>query len=117
MPLISCHVCTAQVSSAAAACPKCGHPIAAIGAVQAPAFRGPPRECSHCGGKLRKTHEATNSGSGCIIGILGLCLTPVLVGIPILLYGLHLMGKTRSLWQCKKCHAEFPRIRRWFEFS
>ena len=115
MTLINCPACTTQVSAAAASCPKCGHPI--VSAARVSAHKGPPHECTHCGGKLKKTREATSSGSGCIVVILGVCLAPVLIGIPIFIYGFHLMGKTRPLWQCRRCHAQFPRIRRWFQFS
>ncbi len=89
-------------------------------AVVAPAlqsFQGPPVNCRHCGGRLKKEREATSTGSGCIIIILGLVLCPLLIGIPIVIYGLNLTGKCRGLWRCRKCHAEFPRKIRWYEFG
>lgn len=112
MALISCPECNAEVSDQAPACPKCGHPIAEQPKKQ---FTGPPVDCSNCGGLLKKTAEGTSEGSGCIVILLGLLLSPVLIGIPIIIYGIHLMGKTKSFWQCRTCGQQFPRLRRWYE--
>jgi len=105
MALISCPECKKEVSDQATSCPQCGHPLRQI----TTSYKGPPIECSHCGGKLKKAAEAKSEGAGCIIAILGLVLTPVLLGIPILIYGFHLMGKREGFWRCKSCSAKFPR--------
>jgi hypothetical protein len=115
MALIQCPDCQAQVSDQAPACPKCGRPIAKIPAT--PSFKGPPHECSHCGGPLKEGKEAKSEGTGCIVVILGLVLTPVLIGIPILLYGFHLMGKREGFWRCGRCGAKFPREIKWYELG
>lgn len=114
MSLISCPECNASVSAQAVACPHCGYPI------RKPTertFRGPPVDCASCGGKLRKGADAPTQGSGCIVVILGLVLTPILIGIPVLLYGLHLMGKREGYWQCTRCGAKAPRRIKWYELA
>ena len=110
--LIDCPTCKKSISSSASACPSCGHPL-----LQMIRFEGPPKCCSNCGGALKKEAKATNSGSGCLIVLVGLLFTPLLLGIPVLLYGLHLMWKREGQWRCIKCHALFPRKIGWFEFS
>ena len=113
MSLIDCPECSQQVSESAVSCPHCGQPISP----SQPQYKGPPEECSHCGGKLKKRKEAKFEGAGCIILILGLVLTPFIIGIPILLYGIHLMSKREGFWRCKKCHAKFPRKIKWYELG
>jgi hypothetical protein len=81
------------------------------------AFRGPPHECWHCGGSLRKGKDAKNQGSGCLILVIGVCLAPLVIGIPIILYGIHLAGKAEGFYQCKKCESKFPRRIRWYELG
>jgi uncharacterized paraquat-inducible protein A len=112
MALIKCPACSREVSEQAAACPQCGHPL------NAPIrFEGPPKNCSNCGGSLKTGKDAKSQGSGCIIVILGLALTPILIGIPILIYGLNLMGKREGFWRCTHCEAKFPREIRWYELG
>lgn len=80
-------------------------------------FAGPPHNCRHCGGRLAKEREAKHSGSSCLIILVGLLLTPVLIGIPVILYGLHLGSKCDGWWRCKSCEARFPRKIRWYELG
>ena len=80
-------------------------------------FKGPPVNCRLCGGSLKKEKKATREGSGCIIALIGLLLSPFLIGIFILLYGLNLMSKREALWRCKKCDQTYPRKIRWFELG
>lgn len=80
-------------------------------------FKGPPHECWYCGGRLAKGKEHGNTGTGCLIVILGLVLSPVLIGIPILLYGVHLSGKAQGHWRCRRCDSRFPRKIRWYELG
>lgn len=111
MALIPCPSCDHQVSDQATACPKCAHPL-----IQAQRFQGPPVNCASCGGALKKGATATSEGSGCLIAIVGLLLVPFLIGIPILLWGLHLAGKREGYWQCKRCGTKAPRKIGAFEF-
>ena len=76
-------------------------------------FAGPPKNCRHCGGRLKKGTEAKSEGSGCLVLLVGLVLTPALIGIPIALYGLSLMNKREGFWRCKSCGAKFPRAISW----
>ena len=112
MALMKCPTCSKEVSEQAVACPNCGHPL------KTPArFDGPPNNCSNCGGALKAGKEEKSEGTGCIVVILGLVLTPIVIGIPILLYGLNLMGKREGFWRCKSCGAKFPREIKWYEFG
>lgn len=103
MALITCPECSAQVSDSAPSCPSCGHPF------QPKHYEGPPTNCSVCGGPLIAGKEAKNGGSGCAFALIGLVLTPVIIGIPILLYGIHLGTKREGYWQCKNCKMRYPR--------
>ena len=80
-------------------------------------FQGPPVNCRHCGGSLSKDGKGTNEGSGCIVFIIGVVLSPILIGIVIAIYGLHLMTKREGNWRCNNCEATFPRIIKWYEFT
>jgi hypothetical protein len=81
------------------------------------AFAGPPVNCRSCGGALRKERKATSEGSGCLIIVVGALLAPFLIGIPLIIYGLHLMSKCEGSWRCVRCHATYPRKIGWFEFG
>lgn len=111
MALISCNECGKEVSDQAAACPNCGNPVQSE--IRYP---GPPTCCAKCGGGLRKTADAPSEGAGCLIALIGLLLTPLLIGIPILLYGLHLAGKRNGFYECKRCGNKSPRKIGTFEF-
>jgi len=117
--LLACPACARDVSGAAAACPHCGHPIAKPqGGSESEVRRGTYKECcSHCGAALKAESESQSPGTGCIIAILGAALAPICIGIPIIIYGLHLMGKRRGMWRCTRCEATFPRAIRWYEFG
>lgn len=52
--------------------------------------------------------EKPEQGTGCIILILGLVLAPVLIGIPIVIWGIVLMGKQKRHWHCANCGSIFP---------
>ena len=59
--------------------------------------------CPGCGRRMVAQSRKTDSSSGCLILILGLALTPVLIGIPIILVGIHYMGKKEKFWGCSHC--------------
>lgn len=118
MSLIRCPECSHEISDQASACPQCGCPIRSSQTeAKKRTYKGPPDECSHCGNSLLKEKEAKSEGVGCIVFVLGIALTPVVVGIPILLYGLHLMSKREGFWRCSHCGAKFPRKVPWHEFA
>jgi hypothetical protein len=47
-------------------------------------------------------------GVGCLVMLLGLLLAPILIGIPIIFYGLHLSDQGRSVWWCNSCGVQIP---------
>jgi len=40
--------------------------------------------------------------------VVGAVFAPLLIGIPILIYGAVLMGKRREYWHCTSCGTQFP---------
>jgi DNA-directed RNA polymerase subunit RPC12/RpoP len=123
MALVSCPDCGNKLSDLAPACLTCGRPMAvsppplAVAVPSAAVYQGPPHNCRHCGGALKKGADAKSEGSGCLLLVVGLFLTPFLIGIPIALYGLHLGSKREGFWRCKKCHEKFPREIHWWELG
>lgn len=61
--------------------------------------------CGNCGGSFQHVSEGNNTGSGCIVAILGLFLAPFLIGIPIIIVGLVLMAGRRHFRECLGCGA------------
>jgi hypothetical protein len=114
MSLINCPECNNKISDMANNCPKCGYPLKSGSQnIQVTSFDS----CRSCGGKLRKTSEAKSEGSGCLILILGIFLTPFIIGIFLIIFGLHLMMKKEGFWYCTKCKQKFPRKIDWFELG
>jgi len=69
----------------------------------------PTRKCGNCGSTtLTRTEQRPQAGTGCLIALFGLVLSPVLIGIPIILYGLHLRGKVDMQDVCNSCGARLP---------
>jgi hypothetical protein len=82
---------------------------------QSPASTAPPPlppqyqyPCPRCRGELVYQVESPNSGTGCIIVILGLILAPFIIGIPIVIYGFVQMGKKKRYWHCRSCGTVYP---------
>lgn len=130
MALINCPACNRLISEAAERCIHCGHPIAAPHVDSAPApqpitqraapspiYRGPPHDCRYCGGHLKAKREVENGGTGCLLVIVGALLTPVLIGIPIIMLGLHLGTKGKGYWECQRCDARFDRKIKWYQYG
>lgn len=65
----------------------------------------------HCGGQYKLIATRPNEGTGCIIMILGLLFAPIIIGIPILIYGFRMKNKTHSYWQCGDCGMTLPRLK------
>lgn len=138
MALINCPACNRLVSEAAEKCIHCGHPLQKA-AVQAPAqparetlfgssnggtpspppmiFRGPPHDCRYCGGELKKKREVDHGAAGCMLLLIGLLLTPIIIGFLIMLLGLHFGSKGRGFWVCRRCEARFERKIKWYEYG
>lgn len=64
--------------------------------------------CGRCGGPLMYQEKSENQGSGCIVAVLGLLFAPVLIGIPILIYGFVMMSKKKKYYHCSQCGTQFP---------
>ena len=81
--------------------------------------------CQNCGGKCKKTREASHTASGCLFILLGVGIVvifgPTIIAIPIGLliafFGLSLSGKCNGFWTCRKCGSKFPRRIGFFEFG
>ncbi len=82
-----------------------------------PSIRRGVGYCPACGSGMRKGSRATDSGSGCLILIVGLLLAPILCGIPLILIGFHYMSKREGFWQCSQCGMQTGRKIGFFEFS
>ena len=67
----------------------------------------PPSKCYQCGGKLKRIRKASSEGSGCIVVLLGILLAPILIGIPIIIVGLYLMGKVEKYYVCRICGQRY----------
>ncbi len=52
---------------------------------------------------VRVSKRATQEGIGCILLLVGLLLTPALIGIPLVLYAIGLMGRLECRMECTKC--------------
>lgn len=139
-----CGNCGQEISDKANFCGACGRPTKeAVSsqlagdniaeevqlpaeALPVPRFKGPPVECAWCGGKLKRgSSHPPSSGVGVIssllVVIIGLLLTPFLVGIPIVILGLLVLFaslflsplgrtfQTELFWQCVRCGRKVPR--------
>lgn len=66
------------------------------------------RPCPRCSGWLVSRQVEQQKGAGCIVLLIGLLLAPILIGIPIFFYGLHLMDAGRNIWWCNTCGVQIP---------
>ena len=77
--------------------------------------------CGLCGSVMKKSKEAKSGGMGCLLLIIGvlLCLTlyGAIIGIPLIIYALHLGSKRRGLWVCTKCGHQVERKIKWNEWG
>jgi hypothetical protein len=69
---------------------------------------GPTYPCPQCKGELRYAQDHPERGTGAIVIILGIILAPVCLGIPILIYGLIMIGRVKAYWHCRSCGRTFP---------
>lgn len=60
------------------------------------------RTCPDCGGQVVWINQGTKSAW--VLMILGICLTPFVIGIPIFAVGLYLLiFKRRAVTKCTGC--------------
>lgn len=60
-------------------------------------------KCQYCGGPLVPAYRNPNSASGCILLLVGICLTPFIIGIPVIIFALVVMGKSEKYMKCGSC--------------
>ncbi len=65
-------------------------------------------QCRRCLGLLVLRSESTDNGTGCLVLLVGLLFAPVLIGIPIAIYGIVLMNKSRRYLHCTGCGTIYP---------
>jgi ribosomal protein L37AE/L43A len=102
MALQRCPECKGQVSSTAEKCPHCGKTLK----IRVPAD-GSMGVCPKCLIKMDQGTGSKNKGLGLVILIIGIVLAPIIVGIPVAVFGLYLMFKSDGYWVCRKCGAKF----------
>ena len=116
MALILCPECEREVSSAAAACPGCGHPIATpsvpgLGLASRPAqssqLQKPSErqrlQCAGCGSDRLQYLKEDNRAAGCVVALLGAALCTFIIGIPIVIWGLRMMNEGGEYMVCAAC--------------
>lgn len=88
----------------------------------------PPRggmACRQCGStEFKKAREAKSEGAGCLIALFGILITvptfnspAVIIGVFVILFGLHIMCKCDGFWVCRNCGSKYPRKLSWFELG
>jgi len=67
--------------------------------------------CKQCGGEMYKDSKPAQPGQGlgCLIILIGILLCPVIIGIPILLFGIGMMSAKEGLWVCRNCGYQVGR--------
>ena len=108
--LVDCPGCGRQVSLETERCPHCRYRLQRLTHSE-----DRPGDCSKCGGRLLRSSEARSRGLGILVFVVGIMLAPALIGFPILMYGIHLMGERETYWRCKVCQAKFQRKAKWYE--
>lgn len=71
--------------------------------------------CSFCGGEMKLfTGPKYSRTTGAFLIVLGLFFIlfwiGCVLGIPLLLIGLYMIGARRSLWVCEDCNVAIERI-------
>lgn len=65
------------------------------------------KACYHCGGRIVQKNKSTDSGAGCIVLLIGIFLAPILIGIPILIWGIVLMSRAEHYRVCTQCGQRY----------
>lgn len=64
--------------------------------------------CEQCKSFLYWVVEFPEHGTGCLIALVGLLLSPFLIGIPIMIYGYSMTNRSKRHWHCSGCGRIFP---------
>jgi hypothetical protein len=66
------------------------------------------RKCPQCETYLTLQVENPQRSTGIIVTVLGILFAPFCIGIFLLIWGLTLVGETKSYWHCPGCGRTFP---------
>lgn len=114
-----CPFCSEEIQDQAVKCKHCKSNLSEIhGEENLPT--GVPR-CQLCKGEMKKSKEAANHTGGCLLILLSavaLCFFPIgtIIGVFLLILGLHEATKVKGLWICKNCGHQMERKRSWNEW-
>jgi hypothetical protein len=103
MALQRCPECKREVSSRALNCPHCGRILKRL-----PPADGSAGLCPVCFNKMNRSNRSKSLGVGCIVVLIGLFLAPIIIGIPVFIYGIVMMFRQEYFWICPKCQTKYP---------
>jgi len=70
---------------------------------------------------VRCRSNAKGGALGCALLLIGLflCLTGIgiIIGVPLVLFGLYFGTKREGVWRCSSCKIESPRKMNWYEYG
>lgn len=64
--------------------------------------------CPNCKAALAFVTQNPDRGSGCVVALLGCLFAPLLIGVPVIFYGLHMRDKAVQHWHCTGCGRTYP---------
>ncbi|MBF0503616.1 MAG: hypothetical protein HQL14_00800 [Candidatus Omnitrophica bacterium] len=76
---------------------------------------GKPIICTHCNGEMQQysgpRYNRKVAGFFIIFGIIAVLFwIGMVLGIPLILIGLYMLGAKRDLWVCKECNTAIERF-------
>jgi hypothetical protein len=49
-------------------------------------------------------------GTGCVVALLGCLLAPLLLGLPLIVWGFVMRARAENHWACSGCGQTFPNV-------
>lgn len=106
-----CPYCAELIKNEAVVCKHCGLNLNTEKPTNTRGNKNP--SCPVDGGEMKKSSEGKSNGMAIIVFIIGLLFSlsgiGLIIGIPIILWSLHLATKRRGLWICKSCGHQIER--------